>query len=73
MKKFSIYAILAGISVSAMKLYGTGDDMIAAKDNKALPPFTTTDTVAAMKGKSLFEQTAAASKTGYPVRGEKNW
>ena len=72
--KFIFFVALTGLSANAVRLNEPGD-MIAAADNKDIPPFTTTAAVTAMgAGKSmLFEQFAKASSTGYPVRGEKNW
>ena len=58
--KFSLYAILLGVSVNALDLKeapaapATGE-MVAAPDNKDIPPHTTKDAVTAMAGKSLFE------------------
>jgi len=44
--------------------------MIPAAGNPALPPQSTT-TASTMK--PLHVQSAEVSKTGYPVRGEKEW
>jgi len=44
--------------------------MIPAAGNPALPPQSTTN---ASIMKPLHVQSAEVSKTGYPVRGEKEW
>lgn len=44
--------------------------MIPAAGNPALPPQSTSD---ASLMKPLHVQSAEVSKTGYPVRGEKEW